>query len=284
VRRATHPAEKAAETGNPCIAWLVAFLLCLLGFFPLCCTIAGVSPAHRTPAHFLRHCMALPGLHEIERTDPWFLLAGWRSVFTGVRTLAHGGGFRPTALSSAVAESMLGSMLGPACSALCSSARSDRSLKMEIPLVLLSFKKRRQLQAADHPTEDQLRQVIATEEELFMAYDFATPSAHHVDFSKTVSSRVFPVHVFVMRLPAEGGFFRQGPAANPVNDPLEHAHIFAETGPQKLPVGILAEPIDQKNAGRFADRALHFDPVAKIVAHMIAAEREHRHGIAADLA
>jgi hypothetical protein len=29
------PAEKAAETGNPRIAWLVAFLLCLLGFFPV---------------------------------------------------------------------------------------------------------------------------------------------------------------------------------------------------------------------------------------------------------
>src|SRR3984893_19516817 len=39
-----------------------------------------------------------------------------------------------------------------------------------------------------------------------------------------------------------------------------------------------------ENARRPAERTLHLDPVAEIIAHVIAAERQHSHGIAAYLA
>src|SRR5437879_5323155 len=38
-----------------------------------------------------------------------------------------------------------------------------------------------------------------------------------------------------------------------------------------------------KNAWRYRQRPLHLDPVAKVIAHVIAAKGKHRHRIAADL-
>ena len=55
-------------------------------------------------------------------------------------------------------------------------------------------------------------------------------------------------------------------------------------GQMNLPFGVLAEPVDVEDARRLAELALHLDPVAEIVAHVIAAEGQHRHGIAANFA
>ena len=55
-------------------------------------------------------------------------------------------------------------------------------------------------------------------------------------------------------------------------------------GPEELAVVVLAEPVDVEDAGRGGERALHLDPVAEVVAHVIAAEGQHGHGVAADLA
>src|SRR6476659_988026 len=91
-----------------------------------------------------------------------------------------------------------------------------------------------------------------------------------------------PVEVFIAGLPAEGGFLAECPAASPVHDPLEDAHVFAEARPEKCAVFAFPEPVHVKNARRFAQGTLHIDPVAEIVAHMIAAEWQHGHGIAAN--
>ena len=110
------PAEKAAETGNPRIAWLVAFLLCLLGFFPgLLGMIAGASACAAGPLLiFYGIAMALPGLHEIEkdRDSPGFLWQVGVPFLLALGTLAHDGWLQAgEAGLPPVAEAMLGSML-----------------------------------------------------------------------------------------------------------------------------------------------------------------------------
>ncbi len=111
------PAEKAAETGNQRIAWLVAFILLVLGFFPgLLGMIAGASGCAAGPLLiFCGIAMAVPGLHEIEkeRDSPGFLWQTGVPFLLAFGTLAHGGWLQADrAELPAVAESMLGSILG----------------------------------------------------------------------------------------------------------------------------------------------------------------------------
>ncbi len=91
-----------------------------------------------------------------------------------------------------------------------------------------------------------------------------------------------PVEILEAGHPPDPGLLRQGAAADAVDDPLQHAHVLAEAGPHEPPVGVLPEPVHVEDLGRLAQRALHLDPVPEVVAHVIAAERPHRHRIAAD--
>ena len=84
--------------------------------------------------------------------------------------------------------------------------------------------------------------------------------------------------------PADGGFFALGAAADAVDDPLEDAHVFAVAGPEEFAVLVFAEPVDVEDARRGGEGALHLEPVTEVVAHVVAAEGEHGHGVAADFA
>ena len=55
-------------------------------------------------------------------------------------------------------------------------------------------------------------------------------------------------------------------------------------GQRNLPFVILAEPVDVEDARSDGEAALHLDPVTEVVAHVVAAEGEHGHGVAADFA
>jgi len=85
------PAEKAAETGNSRIAWLVVFILCFLGFFPaLLGMIAGASGCAVGPLLiFYGIAMALPGLDEIQKDEGFLWQVGIPFVLA-LGTLAHG--------------------------------------------------------------------------------------------------------------------------------------------------------------------------------------------------
>jgi xanthine permease XanP len=111
------PSEKAAETGNPRIGWLVAFILCALGFFPAALgIIAGASGCTIGPLLiFYGIVMALPGLQEIEkeRDFPGFLWQVGIPLLLAFATLAHSGWLQAdSAQLPAVIEAMLASMLG----------------------------------------------------------------------------------------------------------------------------------------------------------------------------
>jgi hypothetical protein len=59
--------------------------------------------------------------------------------------------------------------------------------------------------------------------------------------------------------------------------------MFSPKPGQRTCRRVLAEPVDVEDARRDRERALHLDPVAEVVAHVIAAEGQHGHGIAAHL-
>jgi xanthine permease XanP len=111
------PAEKAAQTGNPRIAWLVALILCVLGFSPVALGIIAGAPGSAVGPLLIFYgiAMALPGLHEIqkERDSPGFLWQVGIPFLLAFATLAHPGWLQADRTQlPVVVEAMLGSMLG----------------------------------------------------------------------------------------------------------------------------------------------------------------------------
>jgi hypothetical protein len=71
------------------------------------------------------------------------------------------------------------------------------------------------------------------------------------------------------------------PALAALDDPAQDAHVLAEPRPDELAVRVAPEPVHAEDLGLLLDRAAHPEPVPEVVAHVVAAKREHRHGIAA---
>ena len=87
----------------------------------------------------------------------------------------------------------------------------------------------------------------------------------------------------VTRHGAERAGATGGLAAAAADDPGKDAEVFAEAGPVKLAIAVLAEPIDVKNARLFrAEFFAHFKPVAEVIAHVVAAKGQHSHGVTAE--
>src|ERR1043165_70965 len=84
-----------------------------------------------------------------------------------------------------------------------------------------------------------------------------------------------PLHVIITWRPADRRFFAERTAMSAIDYPLQHAHVLAEPGPHDVAVFVLAEPIHVENLWRFVQQALHLRSDTKIVAHVIAAERQH---------
>ena len=67
-------------------------------------------------------------------------------------------------------------------------------------------------------------------------------------------------------------------------DPLQHARVLAEAGPQELAVVVLAEPVDVEDLRQLgAVAAADLQPVREVVGHVVAAERQHRERVEAQL-
>src|SRR5262249_22729299 len=60
----------------------------------------------------------------------------------------------------------------------------------------------------------------------------------------------------------------------------QDAQVFAEARPEKTTVLVLSEPVDVEDPGRVLQPLAELEPVAPVVAEVVAAERLHRHGIA----
>src|SRR2546423_5285302 len=81
----------------------------------------------------------------------------------------------------------------------------------------------------------------------------------------------------------DGRFDRAARIFATVEDPFENAHIIAEARPEKFSVRAFAEPVHIKYERRIAQALSDFEPVPKITADVVTAERQHRHRIAPDL-
>src|SRR5436190_20658400 len=46
-----------------------------------------------------------------------------------------------------------------------------------------------------------------------------------------------------------------------LDDPLQHAHVFAEPRPDEFALGVAPEPVDAEDSRRVLDRATHLQPV-----------------------
>ena len=91
------------------------------------------------------------------------------------------------------------------------------------------------------------------------------------------------VEILVLRDPSDRGLQGMGSPLAALDDPLEDAHVVAETGPEELALVALAEPVHVEDARDVFHELLHLEPVRKVVSHVVAAEGEHGHRIAANL-
>ena len=66
-----------------------------------------------------------------------------------------------------------------------------------------------------------------------------------------------------------------------LHHPLEHADVVPVAGPEELAVLTGTEPVHAEDLRRHGDPLPHLQPVAEVVAHVVAGEREHRHRVAA---
>ena len=83
---------------------------------------------------------------------------------------------------------------------------------------------------------------------------------------------------------ADGRLAGAGLTAAASEDPLDDPQVLAVARPEELALLVGAEPVDVENLRPLLHAAAHFQPVLEIVAHVIAAEGQHGHRIAADLA
>src|SRR5437762_3235102 len=69
-------------------------------------------------------------------------------------------------------------------------------------------------------------------------------------------------------------------ALRALNDPTQHAQVLAESRPEKSAALVALKPIDAENFRRIGHLLAHRQPMAPVVAHVVATEWQHRHRIA----
>lgn len=118
--------------------------------------------------------------------------------------------------------------------------------------------------------------IVKKDKELLVADNFLLPlsTIYHLKTVESFAREVkrLPIDVVEVRRPTDGSFLALSATADTINDPFEHTHVFAVTGPEKSAVLVLAKPIDVEDTWCYGERALHLDPVPKIVTHVVTAE------------
>src|SRR5580698_3973106 len=124
--------------------------------------------------------------------------------------------------------------------------------------------------------------VVQIEKKFFVADDLGAPrgAVNGLQLLKLLPRKLqpAPLDILVARYPADGRLASLGAALHAIDDPAQNAHILAETGPEKLSIRVSAKPVHVEDARSRGQAALHFEPVAEVVAHVIAAKWQHGHG------
>src|SRR5690242_16860195 len=140
--------------------------------------------------------------------------------------------------------------------------RTARRQSRAIGLSLRYFCTQRQL-AVSQPANQQLalvnhlglEPIVKVEKQLFVSKHFVPPSfaIECLQLFKSLFRKIAPLpfNVFVMRYPPDWRFLSERATVRTVDDPLQHAHVFAETRPHEVPILVFAEPVHMKDLRRF---------------------------------
>src|ERR1039458_10079618 len=74
------------------------------------------------------------------------------------------------------------------------------------------------------------------------------------------------------RHPADGSFNGVRARLTALHHPFQDAHVVAVTRPEKFSLGGLAKPVHMKNSRQMFHQPAHFEPVRKIIAHVVTAK------------
>src|SRR6266704_3087012 len=94
--------------------------------------------------------------------------------------------------------------------------------------------------------------------------------------------QALPIQILEPWHPPEIRFHSSCATANPLNDPLQNAHVVAKPWPQEFACLIAAEPVDAEDMRPVRVGVAHPDPMIEVVAHVVATEGQHGEGVAAD--
>ena len=107
----------------------------------------------------------------------------------------------------------------------------------------------------------------------------------HTGKLRLAKRQALPLQIAIARGDAKGGFLALGLALQALQQPVQHAHVFAVAGPDELAVRPFAKPVHAVNARQGGTLGLQFfaqlQPVPKVVAHVVAAKRQHGKRVAA---
>src|SRR3954470_23197216 len=87
-----------------------------------------------------------------------------------------------------------------------------------------------------------------------------------------VDIQLCKIQIMGTRQPTYRRFDRAPKPFTAVDDPLEHAHIFAEAGPQEFPVRSFAKPIHVEDKRRVAEAFSYVQPVLEVITYVVATE------------
>src|SRR6266516_7336936 len=91
------------------------------------------------------------------------------------------------------------------------------------------------------------------------------------------------IEIVQARQPTDGRFDRGFASLAAIDHPFQDAHIVAEAGPEKFSVRALAKPVHVKDEWWISQPLSDLEPMAKIIAHVVAAKGQHRNGITSHL-
>ena len=113
----------------------------------------------------------------------------------------------------------------------------------------------------------------------------STRSSSAMSSSETSSPRVSMPSAPTGGIKPIGVSLRRAVTGAAREHPRQHARVLAVAGPQEAAVVVLAEPVDVEDLRQLrARRAADLQPVGEVVGHVVAAERQHRERVEAQLA